>query len=75
MDWWVYLILAIIVIFTIMLWNANNSKSYQRLRKARAAWADADQEFKDKVKDKAKQDIRELRGDIGSLWDQIGDVF
>jgi K+ transporter len=75
MEWWVYLILALIIIFTIMLWNMNNSLTYQRLRKARARWNAADQDFKDKAKARAKQDLQYLRGDIESVWDQITDIF
>jgi hypothetical protein len=69
MDWWVYLLLAITVFFTIILWNANNSKSYQRLRKARAVWTDANQEFKDKVNTQA------LRVELDSLRSQIANIF
>ncbi len=74
MDWLVYLVLAITVIFTIILWNVNNSIHYRRLKKIKAAWDSSDQDFKDKVKARAK-DIRRARTDIGSLWDQIGDLF
>ncbi len=74
-GWLLFLIVVITVIFTIVLWNAYNNQSYQRLRKARAAWKGSSQEFRDKVKAGTKKDIGEIRNDIGSLWDQLGDLF
>jgi len=69
MEWWIYLLVAIAIIFTIMLWNANNDKRYQRLRRARAMWNDSE------LRDRAEQRIQQLRGGIGDLWDRAEDVF
>jgi len=72
---WIYLILALTIIFTIMVWNANNSTTYKRLRKAKARWDATSPEFRANAKAQAKQDLQDLRGDIGDLWGQITDVF
>ena len=58
-----------------MLWNANNSTTYKRLRKAKAKWDTTDPEVRANIKAQAKQDLQDLRGDIGDMWDQITDVF
>lgn len=75
MELWVYLILALVIVFTIVLWNMNNSPTYQRLRKAKARWDAADQDFKDEATARAKQDLQHLRSDIVDVWDQITDIF
>ena len=75
MNGWTLLLVAIVIIVTMMIWNANNNKSYQRLRKARAMWKGSNPEFRANAKARAKQDLQHLRGDIGSLWDQVTDVF
>ncbi len=71
MNWWTYLIIAFTVIFTIMLWNTYNSKSYQRLRKAKTLWDSRNRMDKDKI----KRNIDHARQDIRGLWDEIGDFF
>lgn len=75
MNGWTLLLIAFVIIATVMIWNSINSKSYQRLRKARAMWKGSNPEFRAKAKARAKQDLQDLRGEIGDIWDQVTDVF
>ena len=75
MDWWLYLILALTVVFTIVLWNTYNSQTYQRLRKAKNIWDDSSPKFKARVKAGVKNDFNYARKGTKHVWDQITDVF
>ena len=74
MDWWIYLILALTIFFTIVLWNTYNSQTYQRIRKAKSIWDNSSQDFRDRVKAGVEKDLN-ARKDIKHVWDQITNVF
>ena len=75
MNWWIYLILALTIVFTIVLWNTYNSQTYQRLRKAKSIWDGSSLEFRDRVKAGVKNDLKAVRGDAKYVWGQITDIL
>ena len=75
MDWWIYLIIAFIIVFVIALWNTYNSKTYQRLRKAENIWDDSSQDFKDMIKGGVQDELKKASDRVTRRWDQITDVL
>ena len=88
MELSIYIILALIAIFIVILWNVNNRPVYKRLRRAKAKWDssqdfrdnakakwDSRQDFRDNVKTQTIQDLQRLRGDIGSTRRRATDIF
>lgn len=75
MDLWIYLIIALIIVFAIILWNAYNSPTYKSLRKARNIWDDSSTDFKARVKAGVEDELQHASNRVGRAWDQITDAL
>nr|QBK85904.1 MAG: hypothetical protein LCMAC101_04990 [Marseillevirus LCMAC101] len=69
-DWAIFLIAAITIIVTVIIWNSYNSTSYRRLRALKSQLGRDPTVYRKRI----KAGLRNIGDDIGDLGDDIGDL-